>query len=171
MPDIKLAGKLTATAAAALGEYARALYDRPGLTVMGIVELKSAKRLEVAPDEAESPVVHTRVLGLEIANEDQEDDLRRAQRALYRQRTARGTLDESDQLEIVSDTGLGLLAEMLHEREAVRMRAGLGRWLPELHRVMESPTLTPAEKLHEVDRIRDGLETLLHPGHVAETNA
>lgn len=167
MPDIKLAGKLTATASAALGEYARAMYDHPGLTLMGIVELKATKKLEVAPDEADSPAVHARILGLEIANDDQEDDLRRAQKALYAQRTARGTLDESDQLEIVPDT-LRLLGEMLHDREAVRLRAGLARWLVEMQKVANSPILTPAEVRHEFDRIHNGLEALLHPARVTD---
>lgn len=168
MPDIKIEGKLTSAASQALGLHAQALYDTPGATRLAIVEIKAAWNETPAPDEAKKPAVHARIVGMEIGTDEQEDDLRRAQRALYRLRTARGTLDESDQLEVIPDTALGLLGEMLHEREAVRLRAGLRRWLTEMHRVAATSDLTPGKVRQEYERIHDGLEALLHPARVPD---
>lgn len=167
MTDIKIDGKLTTGAGEAIGEHARALYDRLGSTRVGIVELRSAHRLTPGPGEDKKPVVGLRIAALEIATKDQEDDVRRAQRALYLQRTARGTLNEDGQLELSQGT-VQLLGESLTYTEAARLRAGLEHWTGEMTRVVNSSILTDGEIRHEVDRIQQGLMAVLHPARVTD---
>lgn len=162
MTEIKIEGKLPSGAGEALADHARALYDGLGKTRMGIVELRAAHRLTPGPGEDKKPTVTLRVAGLEIANAEQERYIRDAQKALHLARTARGTLTEAGQIEISEDT-VRLLGDSLAYEEAARLRAGLERWTTEMARVAATPTLLDGEIRHEVERIKKGLQAVLHP--------
>jgi hypothetical protein len=162
MTDIKIQGQLTAGASEALAEHARALYDKPGSTRLGVIELRSDWNKAPAPGSETKPVVNLRIAGLEIAGRDQEGALREAQRTLYLQRTARGTLDEDGQLQLSQDT-LKLTAGILADIETARLRAALNHWTLEINKVVHSAILTDGEIRHELDRIARGLTVALHP--------
>lgn len=162
MTEIKIEGKLPSGADEAIGEHARPLYDRLGSTRVGIVEFRSAHRLTPGPGEDKKPTVGLRIAALEIANRDQEELIREAQKALYLARTARGTLNEDGQIQFSEDT-LRLLGDSLSYTEAARLRAGLERWTTEMARVAATPTLLDGEIRHEVERIKKGLQAVLHP--------
>lgn len=162
MTEIKIEGKLTSGAGEALADHARALYDGLGKTRLGIVELRSAHRVTPGPGEEKKPTVALRIAALEIANADQERYVREAQKALYLARTARGTLNDDGQIEISEDT-IRLLGDSLAYEEAARLRAGLERWTTEMAKVASTPTLLDGEIRHEVERIKKGLQAVLHP--------
>lgn len=170
MTEIKIEGKLPAGAGEAIGEHAQRLYDKLGATRVGIVELRAAHRVTPGPGEDKKPTVSLRIAALEIANSDQEEHIRNAQRALYLGRTARGTLTDDGQIELAEDS-LRLLGDTLFDVEAARLRAGLERWTTEMARVASTPTLLDGEIRHQVDRIRKGLQALLHPARVADDDS
>ena len=164
--EIKIEGKLNSSATEALADHAKALYDKPS-TRVGIVELRSDYNVAPNPGSEKKAAVVCRINLLEIATADQEEDVRRAMQALYLHRTARGTLDDAGQLEFSEDT-VRLLGSMLHERETVRLSAGLRHWAREMDRIANSSILTPGEFRHEFDRVHDGLNALLHPARVPD---
>jgi hypothetical protein len=168
MTDLKIDGKLTASGTEALADHAKSLYDRLGTTRMAIVELRAIERTTPAPGEDKAPGVKLRIAGLEVATKDQEDDVRRAQRALHLQRTAQGTIDEHGQIQISQDA-IRLLGDVLHDREVARLRATVDYWAREARRVVNhSATLRDGEIRHEMDRVAAGLETALHPARTGE---
>lgn len=164
--DLKIDGKLSATADAALADHAKALYDVPGSRRVGIIELRRDYGLAPDPSGSKKAVVGLAIARLEIAGPDQEEAVREAQRALYLQRTARGTLGEDGQIELSPNT-IDDLGNLLHDIELARLRAALDRWTTELANVMDQK-LSEAELRHELDRIRDGMATALHPARDTE---
>jgi hypothetical protein len=160
--DIKIDGKLGAGADAALSDHAKALYDKPGSRRVGIIELRRDYGLAPDPSGSKKAVVGLAIAGLEIAGPDQEGAVREAQKTLYMQRTAKGTLDEEGQIQLTQDT-VRLLGGVLNDIELARLRAAVERWTTEIHNAIHSKTLTDGEIRHELDRIHAGLTRALHP--------
>ncbi|MEV7422830.1 hypothetical protein [Streptomyces sp. NPDC091212] len=162
MTALKFDAKVSASAAEALEPHVRPLYDRPGARRLAIVEFAHTERIQPAPGSEKEPAVKVRITHLEIPNADQEGTIREAQRALYLQRTATGTLQEDGELELSEQT-LRLTGGMLHAIEAARLKAGLAHWLTYIHRVVQGPDLTVSEMRHELDQVAAGLTTALRP--------
>lgn len=160
MTEVKLEGKVGGQAGAALEPHARSLYDRPGVRMVAVIELAHTERTQPAPDSEKQASVKLRITGMEIPAKEQEGVIREAMRALYLQRTANGTLDESGELELSKET-IRLTAGMLTELETARLRAGLQHWYGYARRAVNTPNVTATEALHELKAIADGLNALL----------
>lgn len=159
---IKLDSTMDPGAADVLGEIARQLYDRRGRAVVGVVELTHDRRLEPAPSSAKEREVTMKVTALELARDEQEHTLREAMRALYLHRTARGTLNEADEVEL-SDRTLEMAAGMLHALEAARLKAVVEHWAAIARQAgSTSKPLTTSELRHELSMIADGLNAAVH---------
>lgn len=163
MTIIKIAGKPAASASDAIESYADKLYRDKALRVVAIVEFKHAGINEPAPDEGKDRSVEIRISGLEVASPAQEEDLRKAMRALYLARTADGTLDPDGEVE-ASRSIMSLIGERLADAEMVRQGIGIRHWAGEARRVFRTPMITQQELLHELQRIADGLHLLAYPG-------
>jgi hypothetical protein len=163
--ELKIDGKLSPTAAAALEDHAKALYLTPGARRVGIIELRRDYNTVPDPSGAKKAVVGLAIAGLEVAGPDQENAVREAQRALYLQRTARGTLGEDDELELYPET-VDLLGDLLHDIELARLRAAMHRWTTELGN-LKGQKLNEGELRHELDRVHEGMEAALHPAREA----
>lgn len=135
MTALKITNKPTAAAMAALEPHIQRLYDAPGIRVMAVVELAHAERVQVAPGGDKTPSVSMKLTACEVPTREQEGVIREAQRALYLQRTAHGTLDEDGQITLDEET-LKLTAGMLMSIEAARLRAGLDHWANYARRVV-----------------------------------
>ncbi len=160
MTQIKLDGKPGAAALLALEPHAQMLYARPGVRILGVVELAHVERTQPAPDEDKEPSVKLRVAGLEIANAEQEDALRRAQTALYRHRTAYGTITEDSEVEL-SDRVLEQTGGLLDAIEAARLRVAVRHWADQCRRALGVASITVTEMRHELDAVAAGLEAVL----------
>jgi hypothetical protein len=157
---IKLDPKITAAAGNALERHAGKLYDRPGMRLVGVVELRHVERTQPAPDEDKEPGVKLRITTLEIANPDQEDTIRDAQRALYVHRNAQGTLDEAGDIDL-ADRTLKMTGGLLHAIESARMRVAAGHWADYARRAAAVERATAPELRHELEAIAKGLERVL----------
>ncbi|MFE6304981.1 hypothetical protein [Nocardiopsis sp. NPDC057823] len=157
---LKLDTKIGPAAEKALEPYIGKLYDMQGLRLMAIVEIKQEDKNAPPPDSDAGLWVKARIASLEVASPEQNDALREAQRALYLQRTARGTLDEDGFMQLDERT-LELTAGMLHVIETARLTAALRHWATYARRVNGQPELTLSEVRHELDAIANGLTTAL----------
>lgn len=160
MTALKFDARVSASAQEALESHVRPLYDQPGGRRMAIVEFAHIERTQPAPGSEKEPVVRVRITGLEVPNQDQEGSVREAQRALYLQRTASGTIEEDGQLELSQQT-LRLTGGMLHAIEVARLRAALAHWSAYARRVVHTPNLVDTEIRHELQTIAEGLTTAL----------
>lgn len=160
MIGIKLDAKLTATAGGALERHAGKLYARPGMRIVGVVELRHVERVQPAPDEDKEPAVKLRITQLEVANADQEDAVREAMQALYLHRNAQGTLDEAGDVDL-ADRTVRMTGGLLHAIEAARMRVAVGLWADQCRRALAVEKITVAEMRHELDAVAQGLERVL----------
>ncbi|MFJ5804827.1 hypothetical protein [Streptomyces sp. NPDC093093] len=94
-PEIKLDTAAAPVEVSLSPEQRRGLFERPGSTVVAIVELTSKSYTGHADDEDKEPQVKVRITGCEVARSDAEaDTLREAKRAMWRARRMDGTLDE-----------------------------------------------------------------------------
>lgn len=127
-----------------------------------VAEARHLERTQPAPGEDRQPTVRVRITTLEVPSRDQEELVRKAQRALYLQRTATGTLDEDGQVELTEPT-LDLLGDALHDAEVARLRAGLDHWTAIAERLNRQPdaALTIPMVKKEISRIAKGLRALL----------
>jgi hypothetical protein len=162
MTQLKFESKTSAAANEAIEAWIRPLYDNPGKRIMFIGELAPTERTEPAPGSEKVPVVKVRITSLEIPADDQAGFVRLAQRALYLQRTARGTLQEDGQLEFAPDT-LRLAAGQIHAVGFARLKSHLAHWERYVHRLTYGPDLTASEWKHELDIVRQGLAAALSP--------
>lgn len=160
MIAIKLDTKVSTSAGDALSRYAQELYRRPGMSVVGVVELRHVERTQPAPDEDKDPAVKVRIAGLEIANPDQEDAVRDAQRALYLHRNAQGTLDESGDIEL-ADRTLKLTGGLLSAIESARYEVGCRGWADHARRALAVQQSTANELRAELRKLAEGLERLV----------
>lgn len=161
MTDLKITGRPTSAAMAALEPHVGRWYDRPGVHAMAIVELAHDERIQPAPGSDRAPSVRMKIVGCEIPNAEQEGAIREAQRALFLARTARGTLDEDGLLTLDEDT-IKLTGGMLLSIECARLRAGLAHWNTYARRVVgASNTLSLSEMAHELRAVADGLAAVM----------
>ncbi|MEU7431064.1 hypothetical protein AB0B07_09430 [Streptomyces sioyaensis] len=94
-PEVKLDAAAAAIEASLTVEQRRGLFERPGTTVVAIVELTSKSYTGHAEGEEKEPQVKVRVTGCEVARADAEAaTLLEAKRAMWRARRMDGTLDE-----------------------------------------------------------------------------
>lgn len=152
-------GKISASAAAALGRHAEALYETAGATRIGVVVLARIGAKVPDPAFEIEPEVSLRVHRLEIASPEQEDALRQALQALAMHRTAQGTLDEEGIA--LSPQTLAAVADHIDRAEAARLRVGVQHWAAEARRSLRTDGLTLDEARHELDAIATGLEQLI----------
>lgn len=145
----------------ALDRHVDHLYANRGSRIVGIVELAHIDRTQPTAEAAKDPIVVCRITALEIANPDQEESLRDAQRALYLQRTARGTLDEDNEIQL-PDSIVEDCAGLLGAIENARLRAGLVHLLNTLSTLQTAPSkTTSAEFRSHIDKTTKGLQALL----------
>ncbi|MEU1736491.1 hypothetical protein [Streptosporangium sp. NPDC020145] len=159
--SLKFDSKVGSAAAAAIEPHVRPIYDRPGCRVMAIVELVHVERVQPAPEADKEPSVKVRIAHMEVPNRDQEGFVREAQRALFLQRTAAGTLDDDGQL-VLTESTMKHIGGLLHEVEVARLRAGLRHWVAYAARVNSLTGLTVSEMQHELDTVAQGLAALLN---------
>ncbi|MFV2094853.1 hypothetical protein ACFHW1_05090 [Micromonospora sp. LOL_014] len=162
MTAIKIDGKPAVAAGYALERYGAQLYARPGMRIVGVVELRHVERTQPAPDEDKEASVKLRITGLEIAGPEQEDAIRQAQEALYRHRTAYGTLGEDGEIALSEQT-IKLTGGLLDAIEAARMRVAVAHWATAGRRALGVEQITTTEMRHELDAIVSGLESVLTP--------
>lgn len=160
MTQLKLDGKVGASAKEAIEPYVAKLYAKPGMRLVGIIELAHVERTQPAPDSDKDASVRVRITHLEIPSPEQEGLVREAQRALFLQRTAAGTLTDDGEIELSQQT-LRLTAGELTYIELARLRAGLAHWADYARRVAHAENLTLTEIRHELDTVADGLRAVL----------
>lgn len=160
MTKVKITGKPRAAATGSLEEQADWLYNHPGARMIGIVEFAHVERTEVPDDEDKDRSVTLAITQLELATTEQEDPVRKAQRALFLARTANGTLDVDGEIEL-SRYWLDGVADDVSLREAARLRAGVRIWAEKARLAFTTPNLSSAEVLHELDALATGLQQLL----------
>ncbi|MER5482971.1 hypothetical protein ABT024_07105 [Streptomyces sp. NPDC002812] len=94
-PEVKLDAAAAAIEASLTTEQRRGLFEKPGTTVVAIVELTSKSYTGHADGEEKEPQVKVRVTGCEVARStDEATTLLEAKRAMWRARRMDGTLDE-----------------------------------------------------------------------------
>lgn len=94
-PEIKLDAAAAAIEASLTREQRRGLFEKPGTTVVAIVELTSKSYTGHAEGEEKEPQVKVRVTGCEVARSDDDAaSLLEAKRAMWRSRRMDGTFDE-----------------------------------------------------------------------------
>lgn len=161
---IKIAGGVAKHAADALAPYAETLYQGLGRTIVVIAELTAIERLEIADEEKKDPSVTLQLKHLEVAGTEQEENVRRAMRALNTQRTANGTLTEDHDVELSAAT-LGRCAGDLHAIDASRLRVAVDEWQLYARRAAAAE-LTESELRHELTIVADALRGVLYPSAV-----
>lgn len=156
----KLDSKMSRAAQDGLEGWVLPLYATPGKRIVGVIELAHVERTQPAPDADKEPSVKLRITHLEIANDEQENILREAMKALHLHRTAYGTLDEDGELQLSQGT-LERTGGMLHAVEAARLRAAVVHWREQALRVYSIPEATVTEMRHEIDMLARGLAAVL----------
>ncbi|WP_433233845.1 hypothetical protein [Actinomadura nitritigenes] len=99
MTDLKLDSKVTAGVGEALGPYINEMWRKQDGRWVGLVEFKHVRREEPGAGEDAPPAVKVRLTHCEIADDDTEPKIRELMQAMYKLRTAQGTLDDEAILE------------------------------------------------------------------------
>lgn len=157
---LKLASALPSAVIESVQDLVKPLFGKPGMRVVGIVELAHVERLEVAPDEDKEPVVTVGMKMLEIAHGEQVDHLRRAANALYVQRTATGTLDEEVGAFELNKNLLEGLSDDFALRETARLRAAMNHQATILHR-LKVGTFTETDMRKQIAKLHDIVTSVL----------
>ncbi len=162
MTTLKLDSKMAAAAEAAIEPHVNTCYAKPGARLMAVVELAKVQRVMPEADSDKKASVMMRITHMEIPqpNTEAEHAVREAQRALYVQRTAAGTLDDEEGLQLSKDT-LAHCAGILGAIETARLRVGLDHWARYAARMVTVDTITVTELRHELDNIAQGLRAVL----------
>jgi hypothetical protein len=160
MPDIKIEGKIGGNAADAIEPHAKALYDRPGVRVVAVVELAHSERTQPAPDSEKNASVKLRISGLELPSKEQAETIREVMQALHFQRTAAGTLEEDGSITLSQPT-LDMAVTMLSGQEVARLRAGLSHWERYAGRATRDPNLSATQLAKELRIVAQGLSSVL----------
>lgn len=161
MTKLKIQGQPGAAAQSALEPHIARIYAKPGIRVLGVLELKHEERSQAAPESDKQDSVTMKITHLEIPTRDQEGVLREALRTLYLQRTAHGTLDEDGQLTL-DEKALELATGQLSLIDSASMRAAMQHWAEYGSRVNATVKLTETELRHELGNIIDGLRAALN---------
>lgn len=96
MTDLKLDPKVAAKVGEGLAPYINEMWRKQDGHWVAIVEFKHARREEPGAGEDKAPAVKIRLTHCEIAPEDHAEQVRELLQALYKLRTAMGTLDDSE---------------------------------------------------------------------------
>jgi hypothetical protein len=161
MTTFKIAAKPNSGAMQALEPHISRLYDKPGLSIMAVVEFRHDQRVQVAPGSDGDQSVTVKIIGCEVASQELEGVLRESQRALYVIRTARGTIDEDGAVDLGEET-LRRTGGLMHAIETARLRAGLLHWTAYIAQVVAgSGKLNSTEMAHELDNVAEGLKAVL----------
>jgi hypothetical protein len=164
---LKIQGRPAAVAQQGIEPYIDRLYAVPGARVVGVIELAHIERPQPAPDADKQASVTLKITHLEIAGAEQEGIVREAQRALYLQRTASGTLTDLGEVEL-SEESLKLTGGLLHAVETARLRAGMAHWVDYIRRCVTNDKLTLGEMRHELDTVADGMAAVLNTTQAAD---
>lgn len=157
---LKLASAMAANALEAVEDLIQPIYGRPGMRMLAVVELAHVERTQPAPDEDKEASVTVGVKHLEVARGDQAEALRKAMRALYVQRTARGTLDEQlDELQLSKDTLTGV-GDDLALKETARLRAAMQLHADTLQR-LRIGSFTEKDLRKQLDKLHNLVTTTL----------
>lgn len=167
MTVAKLVSKMTAAADSGLEEYVTPLYQRPGKTVLALVELKHIERTQPAPGSDLAPVVRLQINRMEVPKAGQSQPIQDALDALYLQRTAAGTLDQAGEVQLAEDTIRRTHGE-LHALEAARLHVGVRSWRARLMDVMSKDRMTPSDYRRDLREISNGLSALLRDHGMAD---
>lgn len=159
---LKFDGRLGAAAKAAIEPHVGHLYAKQGARILGIVELVHVERTQPAPESEKESSVRMRISSMEIPNHEQEGAIREAQRALFVQRTAMGTLDQdTGEIQLAEQT-LKNTAGLLTDIELARLKAGLRYWAGEARRIAHSQTnFSVTEMRHELQVFAEALHAVL----------
>jgi hypothetical protein len=122
--QLKLDSKLGGNAVIPLIPLVTKLYNDLGTHVMVIAELASVERTEPANAEDRKPSVKIAIKAIEVAHGEQDEQLRKAMRALYVHRSATGTIDEHFDMHLAQDV-IENLGEVVSLAETARLRAAL----------------------------------------------
>lgn len=161
MTVIKIDAKPSTSAGESLTPHAGPMFATLGSTRMAVVEMRSVLRAEPAPDEDKERAVTVRISHLEVANPEQEETLRRALRALHLHRTAYGTLNEEQEMELSKATLADTAGELSHI-EAARLRALVEHWTTYGRRALNSAKLTEAEVRSELTKTMDAMRDAIY---------
>lgn len=157
---LKLASAMSTSAVEAVEDLVHAIYSKPGMRVLALVELAHTERNQPAPDEDKEASVTVGIKQLEVARGDQSEILRKAMRALYVQRTARGTLDEQlDELKLSQST-LDGVGDDLALRETARLRAAMKLHADTLQRLRVG-SFTEKDLRKQLDKLYNLVTTTL----------
>lgn len=161
MTAVKLASKLANQALEGLAEHIPGLYANPGRRVVAIIELAHIERNQPAPDEDKEASVTLGIKHMEIANTEQENNIRQALRALYTPRTAWGSLTETADVELGEET-LRRCAGELTAIEAARLHVAIDRWAEFASKVLHDDRLSAGTLRQELRTLADGLRAAIH---------
>lgn len=161
MTTVKINGKLGSNASVAIEELTGKLFAKPGIRIVGVVELAHIERTQPAPDEDKEPSVTLGIKHLEIARGgEQEHAIRDALKALYTLRSASGTLTETDDVQL-SERTLQLTAGMVTAVDAARLRVALKNWAEYARRSSLAGNLTLTQMRDELRTVSSGLDAVL----------
>ena len=161
MTKIKIDTAMANAAQDALTPHVARLYSTLGTRIVVVAELAAVERTQPAADE-DKEAVKLAIKHLEVAGPDQEDAVRQALRALHTQRTAYGTLNERDEVEISENT-LRACAGELNAIEAARLHVAIEKWTDYANRAIHNSKLTASELRQEMTSVADGLRASIFP--------
>lgn len=162
MTKIKIDTAMANAAQDALSPHTARLYSTLGTRIVVVAELAAVERTQPAADEDKEAAVKLAVKHLEVAGPDQEEAVRQALRALHTQRTAYGTLNERDEVEL-SESTLRACAGELSLIEAARLHVVIEKWTDYANRAIHNSKLTASELRQEMTAVSDGLRASIFP--------
>jgi hypothetical protein len=124
--------------------------------------LVPSERTEPTPGAEKEASVKLRLVSAEIPDPDQVETVREVQRALWLVRTATGTITEDGDIRLAKQTLQHAGRDASHIA-AARLRAGVDQWAKEARKATTSQ-LSASEMWIEMERLADGLDTLLGRG-------
>lgn len=153
MTQMKFSYQLGQAAAEAVSEIVDHVYATKGSTFMAVVEFVRKKTLEEEDPDKEN-TVWVGVGALAIGAGEQANLLREVQRALYLQRTARGTLDQANELRLAKQT-LKDAQGLVSGEEVARLSAWIRLIRDELAAVTADETLDARALRKAADAVVD----------------
>jgi len=155
MIALKLDSKLSGNATVSLHDLSSVLFHKPDMRIVGVVELAPVERAIPAPGEDKDPTVKVAIKAIEIGRGEQEHHLRQAMDALYRHRTATGTIDDELRPQLSQRT-VELTGGVLDAVEAARLRTVCEQWGQYIDNITRGK-MTGPQALDELRIIRKGL--------------
>jgi hypothetical protein len=159
---IKLDSAIANAANDALAPHVGRLYTSLGTRIVVIAELAAVERTQPAADEDKEAAVKLQIKHLEVADADREEPVREALRALHTQRTAYGTLNEDNEVELSART-LAACAGELNLIEAARLHVAIEKWTDYARQATSNTKLTTSELRHELVAVAEGLRAAIFP--------